>query len=245
MAIINSAGIGKSRKSQGNLTYKYVRGRTIASSRITENKSNTPKQDIARQKFASMSGFVVRQAAYIDAAFDKSKYGSSRNNFMAVNKDMLSELSYFNSYIAGETSFFELLGVWFGGSVKPMSWVTHGTAAALATGIKNSSRQDYSSIQISFGAGVLLSDLTFGCYFISDNGTNFQPPKDFETAGGSGITLSFTGITITLQYADDTNTLISGLAIAGSGATESYSIPVIQVRGKNVKLDAPIHKARV
>lgn len=245
MAIINSAGIGKSRKSQGNLTYKYVRGRTIASSRITENKSNTPKQDIARQRFAAMSGFVVRQAAYIDAAFDKSKYGSSRNSFMAINKDMLSEMSYFKSYIAGETSFFELLGVWFGGSVKPMSWVTHGTAAALATGIKASSKQAYSSINISFGAGVLLSDLTFGCYTSTASNSNFIPPKDFEAAGGSGITLSFTGATITIQYADDTNTLISGLAIAASGSTESYTIPVIQVRGKNVKLDAPIYKAAV
>lgn len=245
MAIINSASIGKSRKSQGNLTYKYVRGRTIASSRIIENKSNTPKQDIARQKFAAMSGFVVRQAAYIDAAFDKSKYGSSRNSFMAVNKDLLSELAYFKSYIAGETSFFELLGVWFGGNVKPMSWVTHGTAAALASGIKLTSKQVYSSVNISFGAGVLLSDLKFGCYISSADNTSFQPPKDFEAAGGSGITLSFTGLTITLQYADDTNTLISGLALSAGGAKESYFIPVIQVRGKNIKLDAPLYKASV
>lgn len=245
MAIINSAGIGKSRKSQGNLTYKYVRGRTIASSRITENKSNTPKQDIARQKFAAMSGFIVRQAAYIDAAFDKSKYGSSRNTFMTVNKDMLSELSYFNSYIAGETSFFELLAVWFGGSVKPMSWVTHGTAAALASGIKISSKQVYSSVNISFGAGVLLSDLAFGCYTSSASTTSFQPPKDFESAGGSGVSLSLGGLTITLQYADDANTIISSLSITAGGPTESYFIPVIQVRGKNVKLDAPLYKASV
>lgn len=246
MAIINSAGIGKSRKSQGNLTYKYVRGRTIASSRIIENKSNTPRQDIARQKFAAMSGFVVRQAAYIDAAFDKSKYGSARNSFMTVNKDMLSELSYFNSYIAGETSFFELLSVFFGSpSAKPMSWVTHGTAAALASGVKVASKQVYSTVNISFGAGVLLSDLTFGCYTSSAANTSFRAPKDFETAGGSGITLTFGGLTITLQYADDTNTLVSGLAITAGGSSESYFIPVIQVRGKNVKLDAPLYKPGV
>lgn len=241
MAIINSAGVGKAAKSQGNLTYKYVRGRTIASSRIIENKSNTPRQIIARQEFAAMSGFVVRQASYIDAAFDKSKYGSSRNSFMTLNKTMLPEMAYFKSYIAGETSFFELMGVWFGTDLKPMAWVTYGSAAAFVSGIKNSSRQDYSSVNISFGAGVPLSDLTFGCYVSSASNTSFIPPKDFEAAGGSGISLTFSGLTITLQYADETNTLLSGLTISAGGPTESYFIPVIQVRGKNVKLDAPLH----
>lgn len=245
MAIINSAGVGKAAKSQGNLTYKYVRGRTIASSRIIENKSNTPRQVIARQEFAAMSGFVVRQASYIDAAFDKSKYGSSRNSFMTLNKSMLPEMAYFKSYINGEKSLFELMGVWFGTDLKPMAWVTHGSAAALVSGVKISSRQDYSSVSVSLGAGVPLSDLTFGCYVISKSTPSFQSPKDFDAAGGSGVSLTFGGLTITLQYADTTNTLVTGLSIAAGGPTESYFIPIIQVRGKNIKLDAPLYKASV
>lgn len=244
MAIINSAGIGKSTKSQGNLTYKYVRGRTIASSRITENKSNTAKQDIARQKFAALSGFVVRQAAYIDTAFDKSKYGSSRNSFMTVNKTLLSELSYFNAYIAGEQSLFDLLSVWFGSpSVAPMAFVTHGSAAALATGKVNSSRKDYSEVTISLGAGIPLSDLSFGCYFINAAAFAIQSPKSFADAGGSGNTLTFQDLTITVQYADDTQTLVSNLVLTVSGSDEGFYIPIIQVKGKNIKLDAPLYIA--
>lgn len=92
MAIINSAGIGKSRKSQGNLTYKYVRGRTIASSRITENKSNTPKQFLQRSRFAVFSALCQKLAFYIEKTYDKSKYGSARNAFMRINKSMLLPL---------------------------------------------------------------------------------------------------------------------------------------------------------
>lgn len=92
MAIINSAGIGKSRKSQGNLTYKYVRGRTIASSRITENRSNTPKQFLQRSRFAVFSAVCQKLSFYIDKTYDKSKYGSSRNSFMRINKSMLLPL---------------------------------------------------------------------------------------------------------------------------------------------------------
>lgn len=92
MAIINSAGIGKSRKSQGNLTYKYVRGRTIASSRITENKSNTPRQFLQRSRFAVFSAACQKLAFYIEKTYDKSKYGSARNAFMRINKSMLLPL---------------------------------------------------------------------------------------------------------------------------------------------------------
>lgn len=89
MAIINSAGVGKSTKSQGNLTYKYVRGRTIASSRIMANKSNTPKQFAQRSRFAAFSAACQKLAFYIERTYDKSKYGTARNAFMRINKSML------------------------------------------------------------------------------------------------------------------------------------------------------------
>lgn len=87
MAIVNSLAIGKSRKSAGNLTYKTVRGRTIASQRITENRSNTIAQSAQRSKFSMASQAIALVAPYIDYCYEKSKYGSSRNAFMKENKN--------------------------------------------------------------------------------------------------------------------------------------------------------------
>lgn len=87
MAIINSLAIGKSVKSAGNLTYKTVRGRTIASQRITQNKSNTPFQQNQRQHFAKVSESMKLLQQYIDVCYEKSKYGSSRNAFFSTNKN--------------------------------------------------------------------------------------------------------------------------------------------------------------
>lgn len=86
MAIINSLGIGKSVKSVGNLTYKVVRGRTIASQRITTNKSNTALQGNQRIAFGKVSQAMQLCSAYINTAYEKSKYGSARNNFQKLNK---------------------------------------------------------------------------------------------------------------------------------------------------------------
>lgn len=85
MAIINSLAIGKAVKSAGNLTYKTVRGRTIASQKITTNKSNTVRQASQRSSFAVLSRCMKLLQAYIDVAYEKSKYGSSRNRFARVN----------------------------------------------------------------------------------------------------------------------------------------------------------------
>lgn len=86
MAIINSLAIGKSVKSAGNLTYKTVRGRTIASQRIFSNKSNTALQQNQRQLFANVSASMRLLQQYIDVCYEKSKYGSSRNAFFKTNK---------------------------------------------------------------------------------------------------------------------------------------------------------------
>lgn len=85
MAIINSLAIGKAIKSAGNLTYKTVRGRTIAAQKITTNKSNTARQASQRSSFAVLSRCMKLLQAYIDVAYEKSKYGSSRNRFSRVN----------------------------------------------------------------------------------------------------------------------------------------------------------------
>lgn len=85
MAIVNSLAIGKSVKSAGNLTYKTVRGRTIASQRITQNKSNTLPQQIQREHFKMVSQSMLLVRSYIEKCYEKSKYGSIRNSFFKQN----------------------------------------------------------------------------------------------------------------------------------------------------------------
>lgn len=82
MAIINSLAIGKSVKSAGNLTYKTIRGRTIASQRITTNRSNTVAQQIQRSSFGNSNQAMQLVLPWINSCFEKSKYGSSRNAFL-------------------------------------------------------------------------------------------------------------------------------------------------------------------
>lgn len=86
MAIVNSLAIGKSVKSAGNLTYKTVRGRTIASQRITSNKSNTLLQSSQRAHFSMCAKAATLIQTFINSCYEKSKYGSARNNFMSINK---------------------------------------------------------------------------------------------------------------------------------------------------------------
>ena len=85
MAVINSLAIGKSFKSAGNLTYKTVRGRTIASQRITSNKSNTAAQGIQRSRFGATAQCMQLFLPYVNNFFEKTRYGSSRNQYVKAN----------------------------------------------------------------------------------------------------------------------------------------------------------------
>lgn len=86
MAVINSLAIGKSYKSAGNLTYKTVRGRTIASQRITTNASKTIAQGFQRSQFGTTAKCMQLFLPYINNLFEKTRYGSSRNQYVKQNK---------------------------------------------------------------------------------------------------------------------------------------------------------------
>lgn len=86
MAIINSLAIGKSYKSAGNLTYKTVRGRTIASQRITQNTSNTAAQGAQRGRFGATAQCMQLFLPYVNNFFEKTRYGSARNQYVKINK---------------------------------------------------------------------------------------------------------------------------------------------------------------
>lgn len=85
MAIISSTAIGSGQKSAGVLTYRRTRGRTIASQRVVTNKSNTTAQALQRKMFRHVSHIMSVLAFIINRSAEKSKYGSSRNNFFKNN----------------------------------------------------------------------------------------------------------------------------------------------------------------
>lgn len=90
MAIINSLGIGRGKKSAGNLTYRTVRGRCIASQKQEKRGPVKGAYSIAQATFSLVSTFMRAHAADIDVSFDKTAYGSARNNFYKTNKSALS-----------------------------------------------------------------------------------------------------------------------------------------------------------
>lgn len=90
MAIINSLGIGRGKKSAGNLTYRTVRGRCIASQKQEKRGPVKGAYSIAQATFSLVSTFMRAHAADIDVSFDKTTYGSARNNFYKTNKSALA-----------------------------------------------------------------------------------------------------------------------------------------------------------
>lgn len=95
MAIISSMGVGKARKSMGNVTYRIVRGRTIGSQkRAATGSTATTRGDgaiMSRQQslFGMVSMYMQAHASDIDVSFNKSRFGSQRNYFFKSNRKAL------------------------------------------------------------------------------------------------------------------------------------------------------------
>lgn len=92
MAIINSVVVGRGKKSVGEVSLRYERGRTIASRRITENKSNTELQSEQRAVFGTVTKALHSlQDSLFSVLAVKSRYGSERNNYYRKNKRWFQE----------------------------------------------------------------------------------------------------------------------------------------------------------
>lgn len=94
MAIISSMGVGRARKSMGNVTYRTVRGRTIGSQKRTATGGAATRgegQVLSYQQalFGMVSMFMQAHGGDIDVSFNKSRYGSQRNYFFKKNKSSL------------------------------------------------------------------------------------------------------------------------------------------------------------
>lgn len=85
MAIINSVFMGDARKSAGNGTFRIVRGRTIVSQKVSKRGTLSGDLSINQFALAVISRFASTHAADIDASFDPTTYGSTRNAFFKLN----------------------------------------------------------------------------------------------------------------------------------------------------------------
>lgn len=94
MAIISSMGVGRSKKSMGNVTYRVVRGRTIGSQKRGAGATGATTRgltgNIRKPLFAMISSFMKAHDTDIQVSFNKSQYGSQRNYFFAQNYGALS-----------------------------------------------------------------------------------------------------------------------------------------------------------
>jgi len=96
MAIIRSVGIGRSRGSAGEITYRVVRGRTIGSQKVGSRASTRGigNGTIQNAIFGIISMYMDVHSTDIDLSFNKTKYGSSRNYFMKINWSALRAAVY-------------------------------------------------------------------------------------------------------------------------------------------------------
>lgn len=89
MAIINSIAIDAGRKSVGNITFRYINGRTIASSKIIHNHSKTEKQLQQRFAFALTGSLAKTLRPIIDIGFEKNGHSSQTAGFVRNNKEFM------------------------------------------------------------------------------------------------------------------------------------------------------------
>lgn len=94
MAVINSVGVGRGSKSVGEFTYRYTRGRTIVSRRITKNYSKTPAQIGQRGAFGSFVWMFSPYKWFFSDGYEKTKHGSSFNQFVHLNRELLGKSPY-------------------------------------------------------------------------------------------------------------------------------------------------------
>lgn len=108
MAIINSAFIGRGRKSAGNATFRTVRGRTIASMKVAKKGSQGSYKSRAQFMMAVISRFAAIKKSDIMVSFDPTSYGSSRNAFFKINYEVLVKAmkSLYAAFIASEHKDF-------------------------------------------------------------------------------------------------------------------------------------------
>lgn len=257
MAVINSLAIGKSVKSAGNLTYKTVRGRCIASQRITQNSSNTTAQQLVRNNFKLASKIITILQSWIDLGFEKSKYGSSRNEFLKNNKLLLENTDLNTDFVNGAAK----AGDWFAsmcsqsvvtdGKEPYFQYFTKGSASGVivssvtASGWTNNN-QGCSSIIFSFVTPMQASKIKLGSvmFYTGSNTVRINKPIVISSLSGFSDCEVQNGVVCTIDMSDDGQT-INSINCDGFNSTDKpddatgavYGIPVLVINDKIVTLN--------
>lgn len=150
MAVINSIGVGCGSKSVGEFTYRYTRGRTIASRRITKNTSKTPAQVGRRGAFGSFVWMFSPYKWFFSDGYEKTKHGSSFNQFVHVNRELLGKSPYNSEVkkklIPNGTQLWNLFRTIFNSSVSHLKYATYGTLNFVNTSVDNNNQYAYDTV---------------------------------------------------------------------------------------------------
>lgn len=208
MAVINSVGIGRGSKSVGEFTYRYTRGRTIASRRITKNTSKTPAQVGRRGAFGSFVWMFSPYKWFFSDGYEKTKNGSSFNQFVHVNRELLGKSPYNSEVnkklIPNGTQLWNLFRAIFNSSVSHLKYATYGTLNFVNTSVDNNNQYAYNTVSgtlytedfkgITITINSVFSD---GRTFVKEinlynNGENpnFLKTYDFLSSGTNTIKIS-------------------------------------------------------
>ena len=104
MGIVRAVGVGKTKGSVGDWTYRVVRGQTIATFKVGR-RPLTRAEAVSLQQFTFglVNRYMFMHAADIQVSFNKSKYGSERNYFAKINFPEL-RAAFTSLYRQGVTS---------------------------------------------------------------------------------------------------------------------------------------------
>lgn len=104
MGIVRAVGVGKTKGSVGDWTYRVVRGQTIATFKVGR-RPLTRAEAVSLQQFTFglVNRYMFMHAADIQVSFNKTKYGSERNYFAKINFPEL-RTAFTSLYRAGDTS---------------------------------------------------------------------------------------------------------------------------------------------
>lgn len=255
MAVINSLAIGKSAKSAGNLTYKTVRGRTIASQRITTNKSNTMAQGLQRSRFGATAKSMQLFLPYVNNFFEKTKYGSARNQFVKVNsfinlgglfgevKEGIVPMSNAFLLLFGrDTSGFLLTGSARFASYGSLSCIVNETTvdgSKIAIGVETDFEAN-KSVLFTFTTAPVKKDIKLKTYLVSAAGASefdkaIPTYKEYTLEETDIAALAALGYKITVT---ETDNIISSILIeavvpsAGDDSADSVGIIVPSINNK-------------
>lgn len=208
MAVINSVGVGRGSKSVGEFTYRYTRGRTIASRRITKNTSKTPAQVGRRGAFGSFVWMFSPYKWFFSDGYEKTKHGSSFNQFVHVNRELLGKSPYNSEVnkklIPNGTQLWNLFRTIFNSSVSHLKYATYGTLNFVNTSVDNNNQYAYNTVSGTLytedfkGITVTINSVfSDGRTFVKEinlynNGENpdFLKTYDFLSSGTNSIKIS-------------------------------------------------------